>query len=188
MQSRATTAVELERRGRLDLDVGDERPEDDPGAVFARDQHRVLAVEADARAHRALAVDVLVLVDEHAVAAAELAAERIEALAQEGVVVAPRVAWQPPLPPLRLRALDPVAESGRDDRPRLAVQQQLGVAGDLGLRHREPHPGEEAALAALEDVRLGLLVRPGRGRADDVEAELRGSSAQPCGRHERIVP
>ena len=188
MQSRQRPQSSWSGAVGLDLDVGDERSEDDPGAVFARDQHRVLAEEADARTHRALAVDVLVLVHEHAIAAAELAAEGIEALAQEGVVVAPCVAWQPPLPRLRLRALDPVAESGRDDRPRLAVQQQLGVAGDLGLRHREPHAGEEAALAALEDVRLGLLVRPGRGRAGHVEAEVGGSASKLCGRHERIVP
>ena len=45
---RAGAAVGVERRRRLDLGVRDERPEHDPGAVAARDQERVLAVEADA--------------------------------------------------------------------------------------------------------------------------------------------
>ena len=36
----------------LELGGGDERPEHDPGAVARRDQHRVLAVEADARSAR----------------------------------------------------------------------------------------------------------------------------------------
>src|SRR5262245_37147751 len=44
----AVAAVELERRSRLELHVRDERSEDDPGAVAPCDQHRVLAVEADA--------------------------------------------------------------------------------------------------------------------------------------------
>ena len=51
---------------------------------------------------RAGAVDVVVRVDEHAVRAAEPPAERVEPLAQERVVVAPRVARQPPLPGRRL--------------------------------------------------------------------------------------
>src|SRR5204862_227125 len=63
---RARAAVDAERRGRLDLDVGHERAEDDPGTVAARDQERVLAVEADARARGRLSVDVLVRVDEDA--------------------------------------------------------------------------------------------------------------------------
>ena len=53
--------------------AGDERPEHDPGAVPLGDQHRVLAVEADAGASGGLAVDVLVRVDEHAVGGAERA-------------------------------------------------------------------------------------------------------------------
>ena len=61
--------------------VGDERAEHHPGAVAARDQHRVLAVEADPGARGRLAVDVLVCVHEHAVLAAEPAAERVQALA-----------------------------------------------------------------------------------------------------------
>ena len=63
--------------------VGDERSEHDPRAVPARDQHRVLAVEADAGARCGLAVDVLVRVHEHAVLAAEPAAELLEPLAQQ---------------------------------------------------------------------------------------------------------
>ena len=65
----------------------DERPEHDPRAVPPRDQHRVLAVEADAGADGALAVDVLVRVDEHAVVAAEPAAELVQPLAQGRVAV-----------------------------------------------------------------------------------------------------
>src|SRR6266571_1373343 len=66
---RAGAAVERQRRRRFELTVGDERAEHDPGAETAGDQERVLAVEADAGARRRLAVDVLVLVDEHAVVA-----------------------------------------------------------------------------------------------------------------------
>ena len=65
---RAAPAAGVERRRRLELDVGDERPEHDPRPVGARDQHRVLADEADARALGARAVDVLVGVHEHPVA------------------------------------------------------------------------------------------------------------------------
>ena len=71
MQRRHSPQSSVERRRRLELDVGDERAEHDPGAVPARDQQRVLAVEADAAARRGLAVDVLVRVDEDAVRAAE---------------------------------------------------------------------------------------------------------------------
>ena len=62
------------------------------------------------------------------------------------------------------------------------------MAGDLGLGHRELHPGEEAARAALADVLLGLVVGRGRRRADDVEAELVGSACELGGGHERILP
>ena len=62
---RAGAAVSDERRRRLELDVGDERPEHDPRAVAARDQHRVLPVEAEAGAGGCLPVDVLVRVHEH---------------------------------------------------------------------------------------------------------------------------
>ena len=82
MQRRHSPQSSVERRRRLELDVGDERAEHDPGAVAARDQQRVLAVEADAAARGRLAVDVLVRVDEDAVRAAEPAAELVELLAQ----------------------------------------------------------------------------------------------------------
>ena len=53
------------------------------------------------------------------------------------------------------------------------------MARPLGLRHRELHVGEEAALAALADVPFGLLVRLGAGDPDDVEAELRCQIVRP---------
>ena len=112
---RARAAVELERRGALELRVRDERPEHDPGSVTPRDQHRVLAVEADARADGAFAVDVVVLVDEHAVLAAEPAAERVELLAELRVRVEPRVARQPALAPAPGRA--PARSSRARRRP-----------------------------------------------------------------------
>ena len=115
---------------RLQLDVGHERAEHDPGAVRTRDQHRVLADEPDARALRAGAVDVVVLVDEDAVRAAEPPTECVEALPQERVVVAPGVPRQPPLPRPRLGRGRVVAERGREHRAR-ALEQGLGVAGDL---------------------------------------------------------
>ena len=168
---RARAAVELERRGALDLRVRDERPEHDPGPVTPRDQHRVLAVEADARADGAFAVDVVVLVDEHAVLAAEPAAERVELLAELRVRVEPRVAGQPALARLQVGLRRVVAERGGDHCARVR-EQCLRVAGDLGAGHREPHVGEEPALLALRDVALSRLVGLGRGRADDVDAEL----------------
>src|SRR5262249_24122148 len=63
----ALSAVEVERRRRLELDVGDERAEHDPRAVPAGDEQRVLPVEAHAAPCGRLAVDVLVRVDEHAI-------------------------------------------------------------------------------------------------------------------------
>jgi hypothetical protein len=50
--------------------------------VPARDEERVLAVEADPAPRRSLPVDVLVRVDEDAVVAAELPAELVELLPQ----------------------------------------------------------------------------------------------------------
>src|SRR3954449_5653901 len=111
----ALPAVEAERRGRLELDVCDERPEHDPGAVPARDQECVLAVEADAAARRRLAVDVLVRVDEDPVRAAQPPAEHVELLPQLRVGVEPRVARQPAVPCRTFRLGQPVAERGRDD-------------------------------------------------------------------------
>jgi len=46
--------------------------------VTSRDQHRVLAVEADAAADRSLAIDVLIRIHEHAIGAAELTTERVK--------------------------------------------------------------------------------------------------------------
>ena len=61
---------------------------------------------------------------------------------------------------------------------RAPVEQRLRVAGDLGLRHREAHVGEEAARAALADVPLGVRVRLGGRRSDDVDPELRPRSSR----------
>src|SRR5581483_3158842 len=105
------------------------------------------------------------------------APQRIELLAQLCVVVAPGVARQPPLAGPRLAAGRVVAERGRDDRAG-AVEERLRVAGDLGSRRREAHVGEVAPLPPLADVPLGVLVRLGRRRADDVDAELAGVALQ----------
>ena len=154
MQRRHAPQSSVERRRRLELEVGDERAEHDPRAVPPRDQHRVLAVEADAAPRGRLAVDVLVRVDEHAVRAAEPPAELVELRAQLRVAVEPGVARQAAAPggPLGLGRV--VAERGRDDGAR-AGEQRLGMAGALGLRHRELHVGEEPARPALADVALG---------------------------------
>src|SRR5947208_15841474 len=45
---RAGPAIGVQRRRRLELDVGDERAEHDPRAEAACDQHRVLPVETEA--------------------------------------------------------------------------------------------------------------------------------------------
>src|SRR6185312_15436144 len=111
----ALAAVEIERRRGLELDVRHERPEHDPGAVPARDEERVLAVEADTAPSRSLAVDVLIRVDEDAVAAAELPADLVELLPQLRVGVEPRVARQPAVAQRALRLGQPVAERRRDD-------------------------------------------------------------------------
>ena len=152
-----------------------------------RDQERVLPVEADAGTRRALAVDVVVGVDEHAVLAPEPAPELVELLAQLGVAVGPGVAGQPPLPRPRLGRRPVVAERRRDHRPR-SGQQRLRMAGDLRPAHREAHPREEAALAPVADVALGLLVRDGGRGSDRVQAELRTEPGQLSGGHDRIVP
>jgi zinc-binding alcohol dehydrogenase/oxidoreductase len=52
------------------------------------------------------------------------------------------------------------------------------VARNLRLRHREAHVGEETASPPLANVALGVLVRLGRARADDVDAELCGELLQ----------
>jgi NADPH:quinone reductase-like Zn-dependent oxidoreductase len=173
----ARAAVEPERRRRLELLLGHERSEDDPRAVAARDQHRVLAVEAHARAGGRLPVDMLVLVHEHEVLAAEPPPEEVELLAELGVVVAPGVARQAALARARARRRAVVAESGRDDRAG-AWEQVLGMTGDVRPRHRETHIGEQAARFALADVSLGVLVGLGCSGPDDVDAELSGDPIQ----------
>ena len=140
--------------------------------MLAGDQHRVLAVEAQSRAPRSLTVDMLVGVDEDAVAPAECLPEGVQPLPQERVVVAPRVSRQAPLSHTRLGAFDPVTQRGRDDGLRRAVKEQLRMTGDLRPRHRELHVREEALLVPLADVLLGLRVRRRRSSANDVEAEL----------------
>jgi NADPH:quinone reductase-like Zn-dependent oxidoreductase len=52
------------------------------------------------------------------------------------------------------------------------------MAGDFGLRHREAHTCEEAAAAAVSDVRIRFGVRLRGGGADDVDTELVGEPAQ----------
>ena len=52
------------------------------------------------------------------------------------------------------------------------------MAAHLGLSHREAHPREEAAGAALADVPLGLLVGLCRRRPYGVETELRGQATE----------
>ena len=155
--------------------------------MAARDQQRVLAVEADAAPRRRLAVDVLVRVDEDAVVPAEPSAELVELRAQLRVAVEPGVARKAPRAggPLRLGRV--VAERGRDDRARTG-QQRLGMTGALGLRHRELHVGEEPARPPVADVALRALVGDGRRRADGVEAELLGELLQFRAAHMDSVP
>src|SRR5439155_23209028 len=151
--------------------------EHDPGAVFARDQQRVLPVEADPRARRSLAVDVLVRVDEYAVVAAEPAPELVQLLAQLRVVVRPGVTRQAALPRSGLASGVPVTERGRDDSAGV-LEQGLRVARHLGPRHREAHVREQAALPSLANVTLRLFVGLGARGADDVEAELARKAVQ----------
>ncbi len=181
---RAGTAVELQRLRALDLDVGDERSEHDPGTVPPGDQHRVLPVEAHAGAGGSFAVDVVVLVDEHSVGPAEPPAELVELLPQVCVRVKPRVAREPAFACLALAFVSVVAERCRDHAPRLR-EQRLGMTRDLGSRHREAHVGEQAARSALPDVTLGLVVRLGGRRADDVDPELTGEPLELRGCHAR---
>ena len=152
-----------------------------------RDQERVLAVEADARASGCLTIDVVVLVDEHAVGAAEPAAERVELPAQLVVAVGPGVASEPALPRSGLVRGRVVAERGRDHGARTR-NESLRVARDLGPAGGEAHAREEAALTPVADVPFGRLVRLGRRGADCVEAELRTSEGQLSRCHDRIVP
>ena len=103
-------------------------------------------------------------------------------------MVTPGVSRQASLACPRLGPVDPVAKGRRDDRPRQAIEQQFGVTRDLRSGHRELHVGKETLVAAIDDVLLGLLVRHGRGGADDVETELGGGAGELGCRHGRIVP
>ena len=58
------------------------------------------------------------------------------------------------------------------------------MTGDLGLGHGEPHPREEPPGPALADVALGLGVRLGGSRADDVDSELEGDALKLALGHE----
>ena len=97
----------------------------------------------------------LVLVHEDAIAAAERAAQRLEALAQERVVVAPRVAREAALAGPGLRRVGPVAEGRGDDGPRGAVEQQLGMARDVGraivnlMSAKSPRPRRSRMCASV---------------------------------------
>ena len=64
----------------------------------------------------------LVRVDEHAVRAAEPAAELVEPFPQHGVVVTPGVAGQRPFAGAGLRPIPEVAQRGRDDGARALEQ------------------------------------------------------------------
>ena len=139
--------------------------------MAAGDRKRVLAVEGDARPHGALAVDMIVLVDEDPVAAAELSPERVELLAQLGVAVRPRIAGEPAFPDSWIVGVGVVTERRRDHGPG-AWEQLLGVAGDLRPPRREAHRREETALLPLANVALRLRVMRGRRGADRVQAEL----------------
>ena len=107
----AVAAVGEERRSRLELHIGDERAEDDPGTVAPGDQHRVLAVEADTAPGGCLAVDMLVRVDEHAVPAAEQLTKARQPVSELGIAVPPGVAREPSLTRLERRLGRPVAQS-----------------------------------------------------------------------------
>ena len=135
--------------------------------MAAGDRKRVLAVEGDARPHGALAVDVVVLVDEDAVAAAEPCARArraSRAARRSGRTTCSGRAVPSPGP--GSSRVGVVAERGRDHGAG-AREQRLGVAGDLRPARREAHRREQAALLPLADVALGLLVvaRPARRRS-----------------------
>ena len=183
----ARAAIGVERRCGIELDGGDERAEHYPRSMALRDEQRVLAVEADAASCRALSVDVLVRIDEHAIRAADLTAERVELLPELRVRVPPRVAREPPMAGRPVRLGRVVTERRRNDGAR-ARQQQLRVARLLRPRHREAHVGEEPASAALADVPLGLRVRLGGRGADGVDPELRCQLPEALGGHPDSLP
>src|SRR5262249_13313946 len=149
--------------------------------------HRVLAVEADARAYGRLAVDVLVRIDHDPVRRAELSPERVELLPQLRVAVVPGVPRQASVPCGPLRLGKPVAERRRHDAPG-SREQALRVTRDLRLRHREAHPPEEPACPPAADVPLGRLVRLCARDADRVERELLAELDHLGRVHRRILP
>ena len=170
MQSVQSPQFNAERRRRLELDVGDDRAEHDPGSVPARDQHRVLPVEADTASHCGLAVDVLVRVDEHPIRAAELRPELLQLAAELCIRVVPGVPRQAPLS-VGPVGLGRVVTKRRGDDGAGAGKQRLRMTRALRLRHGELHVGEEPARATVEDVALRFLVRDGWCRPDGVEPE-----------------
>jgi zinc-binding alcohol dehydrogenase/oxidoreductase len=183
----AVATVQSERWRRPELDVGDDRAENDPRSVPARDQHRVLAVEADTAPRGGLTVDMLVRVDEDPVRAAELPAEVLQLAAQLRVGVVPRVARQATVSvgPLGLGPV--VTERSGDHRAR-AREQRLRMARMLRLRHGELHVGKESARAALANVPLCLLVRDGGRCPDGVESKRLSEPFEIGGRHTDSLP
>ena len=138
----------------------------------ARDQHRVLAVEADAAPGGGLAVDVLVRVDEHAVGAAEAPPEHVELLAQLRVSVVPGVARKPSLPASSGVSGSPVAERGGDDACARRASSVSGWHERSGCAIVNFMSGEEPAARRSTDVPLGLRVRLRAGDSDRVKTEL----------------
>ena len=163
----AGPTVELERRRRLDLDLGYDDTEDDPRAVALCDRQRVLPEERDPRLDGGRSVDVIVVVHQHAVVASETPAERLESLAERRVLVPPRVAREAAVIRGRRRHVARVAQRPGDNRPR-ALEQALRVTRDLWPRHGEAHVAEEPAAAALVDVALRVHVRLGGCSAHDI--------------------
>jgi hypothetical protein len=126
---------------------------------------------------------VLVLVDEDAEAASQALAQELELLPQLAVVVAPGVAWKPSFIRRRRGTGCEVAERRRDDRAGV-LEERLGMAGNLGLRHRETHAREQAAVAPLADMPLGLLVGAHWRCPDDIDPELLGDALELALSHE----
>ncbi len=62
------------------------------------------------------------------------------------------------------------------------------MARAFGLRHREAHVGEQAAVAPFPNVSFGLRVRLGACDADRVEPELLAVPANIADVHARIMP
>jgi hypothetical protein len=125
----------------------------------------------------------LVLVDEDAVPPAEPPAEEVQLLAKLRVVVPPGVAGERPLLGGGRGPVGVVTERRRHHSPG-ALEEALGMTGDLGLGHGEAHAGEQAAFPPFADVALRLLVGADRRRPDDVDPELPGRALELPLRHE----